>query len=100
MEITSEMIGEGLTCSRRMIATLEKIDFDELANDASFQRQSDEAMIMVLKMFAILEQATLTAGQRSALAVLIHRYNLWAAHMTLDVLDHWSEQARTPGMLN
>lgn len=100
MEITSEMIGEGLTFARRIIATLEKIDFDELANDASFQKQSGEAMIMVIKMLAILEQATLTARQRATLMGLAQRYNRWAAQMALDVLDDWSKEARAPGMLN
>ncbi|HWL46790.1 MAG TPA: hypothetical protein VNQ31_03655, partial [Sphingomonadaceae bacterium] len=70
MEITSEMIDEGLTFARRMIACLEKIDFDELANDLSFQKQSGEAMTMVLKMFAILERSTLADGQSAALTAL------------------------------
>lgn len=100
MKITSEKTDEGLACARQTIAELEGIDFDELVDDASFQKQYREAMIVVVKMFAILEQATLTGEQGAALICLVQRYNRWAAYMTLDVLDHWSEQSRTPGALN
>ena len=100
MEITSEKIDEGLACVRQTIVGLERVDLAELANDASFHAQYVEAMIAVLRTFTILEPAVLTGGQRAALSVLIDRYNRWAAGMTLDVLDHWAEQSRAPGVLN
>ncbi len=100
MDISPEKIDEGLACVRQSIAGLERIDIDDLAEDASFQKDYSEGMIVVIKMFTILEQATPSDGQRAALTFLIQRYNRWAAHMALDVLDHWSEQSRAPGMLN
>lgn len=100
MDISPEQIEEGLGWARQSIACLERIDFDELAEDASFQKDYAEGMIVVIKMFTILEQATLSDGQHATLTCLIERYNRWAADMALDVLDHWSEQAYAPGMMN
>lgn len=57
MEITSEKTNEGLACARQTIADLEGIDFDELTDNAAFQKQYGEAVMVIIKMFAILEQA-------------------------------------------
>jgi hypothetical protein len=100
MQITPEKIDEGLAYAGETIASMEGVDFDELADSGSFQKQYGEAAVVVVKMLSILDQAPLAIEQRIALSLLVERYNRCAIKVTQDMLDHCAEEIRLPGRLN